>query len=530
MSLAGSWAPFARPTFRFLWSASLIAYIGVWCQDLAANWLMASATSSALLIALVPASSSLPYFFLAFPAGVVADSLSRKRMLIMSSLAMAAVSLVMGFWVGNSAPAPILLLVYVFLVGACDAFFDPVWKGLVPELVDASEQSAAFALDGVSVNLARALGPAIAGVLIARFNPSVAFFVNAGAFGLLTLAILSWQAPTRPVSSAPLTWKRFTVSFRTGIQFARFSRPLRFILLRCLLFLLPASALWAMAPIVGRRLLELSALEFGLLMGSGGLGAVFVVHLIPVSKAKLGLDGALLLAQGLFLINLVAMATLSPYPVLCVTMALAGAGWVLVLATFQSSIIPASPSWARGRAIALYSLTFFGAVSAGSALWGLIANSFGASAALGAAAVVLTATSLVALRFPLPGLAVADTGLPPPTTAYPALPRNVGPDEGPILVELDYVVDPANSGAFLAKIGELAEVRRKYGAYHWTVFENTPDTTWKREQFLMASWSEFEELFKRITPEDQVVFAEMLALTRNQEKPAHRQFKLKDIV
>lgn len=527
----GSWAPLAEPLFRTLWIATLIANTGTWTQDMAASWMMISATDSPLLVSLMQGAASLPYLLFAFPAGVLADSLNQRTMLVTAAFFVACVSALMAGLSLVMPIAPWMLLLYVFAMGAGGAFYYPVWKGVVPQLVKPELQTSAFGLDGVSVNLARALGPAIAGILIGLQSPSLALAFNALSFIALALLLLRWTPEVRTVK--PISATAFVSSLRTGIQFARFSPAVLRILSRSLMFLLPASVMWALLPLIGRKAMGLSSGGYGMLVGSVGLGAIAVIGLMPRLKSRLGTEGMMFAGNLCFIANLAALAYIPHFGTLCATMALAGAGWILVLSNLQASLLPATPTWVRGRVIAIYSLTFFGGVSAGSIVWGFIAQLSSPQIALTIALLTLAVTATCGLFLTLPSTGSASATPSPPlplATMTPVFSETLDiQGEGPIAVYNDYQVPPQNRAEFLEKVIMLGRIRRKNGAYQWGIFEDLENPALQKERFMVSSRTEYGDQNDRISDEDQAVLSDIIRLTVTRQPPAQRYFRLEAI-
>lgn len=527
-AVKGGWSPLAEPLFRTLWIAAIVADTGIWNQDMTASWLMTSATTSPLLISLMQGAANLPYFLLAFPAGVLADSFNQRTMLMLTALFISVVSLFMGVLSFSIPVTPWMLLIYVFAIGAGNAFFDPVWKGVVPQLVKPENQTAAFGLDGVAVNIARSIGPTIAGILITVFSPSAAFAFNALGFLCFAMLLLRWTPAEQTLKK--FSWSGFLLGIRTGLGFVRFSPDVLRILFRSFMFLIPGSVMWALLPLIGRQVMGLNAGAYGVLVGCVGLGAIIGVTLMSRLKLLLGVEKMLLLGSFGFIINLFMLGFVQRFEILCLTMPLAGFGWILTLANLQSSILPSTPLWVRGRVIALYSLTFFGSVSSGSILWGLLAEQVGLSTTLGVAAVLMMVTAILGLMMPLPKLSASDVSAAP-INSFWAMSSHLTVDaEGPIVISYDYRVAPELKEDFMENILNLGSVRRRNGAYQWGIYEDIENTTIIKEQFIVSSRSEFQEANSRMSKADQEIFSKVIECTMNKEEPSKRYFRLDQIL
>ncbi len=378
---ASAWVP---GTFAVLWTATLISNIGTWTNDVGAGWLMTSLAPSAAMVSMVQAATTLPIFLFALPAGALADIVDRRKMLPVVSTLMMASAAAMGLVVLNNAMTARLLLVFTFLLGTGAAFIAPVWQAVVPKLVAHDELSSAVALNSIGINISRAIGPALGGLLIITLGVAWPFLINALSFGAVILALLWW----RPAATSPshLPAERFWHALRIGLRYARASGPFKTTLWRAVAFFPFASAYWALLPILARQTFNGGAGFYGLLLGSAGAGAVGGAFLLPRLKAKLGTDRMVALATFAMAVVLVVFALVRDPVIAVAASALAGAAWIAVLASLNVAAQLTLPEWVRARGLAVFITVFFGAMSAGSIIWGQVATRFGIPEALLAAA------------------------------------------------------------------------------------------------------------------------------------------------
>ena len=362
---ASPWSPLRQATFRWLWLASIASNIGTWMHEVGAGWLMTSLSASPLNVALVQVAGSLPMFFLALPAGALADIVDKRRYLLGVQLWMALVATLLASLTLLQLTSVWLLLGLTLCMGIGTALMMPAWSATTPELVGKDELPAAVALSSVGVNLARAVGPAIAGVLVSLVGPWLTFALNALSFFAVIAVLLAWKRKAVP---SVLPAERLFGALRAGWRYSRSSRPLQSVLVRAVAFFLGASAGMSLLPLIVRGELHGNAMDFGLLLGSVGVGAVLGAAFLPRLRERLGSDRLVLLSSVLYALVLVALALLRNLYLLVPVMLLSGAAWIAVLSSLQVAAQTSVPAWVRARALAVYILVFFGSMAAGGAL------------------------------------------------------------------------------------------------------------------------------------------------------------------
>ncbi len=495
-------APFRHPAFTVIWTATLLSNVGWWMYSAASGWLMTSLNPDPLIVALVQAASNLPIFLFALPAGALADIFDKRKYLIVVESLTTAVSAVYAAMVGLGLATPGNLLAFTFLIGAAGALTVPAWQAVVPLLVPKKDLPPAIAANSVGVNISRALGPAVGGAAIAALGIAAPFWANAISNLAIVGSLLWWRTPRRARSLLPA--ERFGQAVWAGLRYARHNRHLRATLMRSVGFFLFASSYWALLPLVARERIAGGPGLYGLLLGVIGAGAVGGAFFLPWLKTKLGPDRLMALGA---LGQAVAMALygLAREPATAlVASAIAGASWIAALATLSVSAQVALPDWVRGRGLALYTTVFFGCLTVGSAAWGEVAVWVGLPIAL----VVAAAGAVVAI--PLTWHWKLQTGAsidltpsmhwPPPHTVL-----DIAQDRGPVLVTVEYRIQPQNRAAFLKAIARIEHQRRRDGAYAWGVFEDAAEEGRMVETFLVESWMEHLRQHERVTNADRVV-------------------------
>jgi len=471
-------------------------------NDVGAGWLMTSLAPSPVMVSLVQAATTLPIFLFALPAGALADIIDRRRILLVIAAAMMMTAASMGLVVLSGAMTPLLLLLFTFALGAGAAFIAPVWQAVVPKLVPSDELQPAVALNSVGINISRAIGPALGGVIIVTLGVAWPFLLNALSFAAVIIALLWWRPSPSTLSHLPA--ERFWSAIRMGLRYARASRPFKATLARAVAFFSFASAYWALLPLIVRQEFGGGPELYGFLLGSVGAGAVGGAFLLPALKTRLGTDTVVTLGAFGMAAVLVVFALVREPIAAAMASGLAGASWIAVLSNLNVSAQMALPEWVRARGLSIFITVFFGAMTFGSVIWGQVAALFGIPTALFAAAAGIVLGVIVSRPFKLQHNAALDLS-PSMHWPEPVLTRSVEPDRGPVMITVDYCVDPENVQAFLAMLALLADARRRDGAYAWGVFEDVTEPGRYLEYFLEDSWLEHLRHHERVTESDRVL-------------------------
>jgi MFS family permease len=413
---ARAFDPLRHAVFRWLWLASLASQLGTWTQNVGAVDLMALVAPTALLLSLVQTATSLPGLMLALPAGALADIVDRRRLLTAASAWMCLVSVLLAALAFANAASSWWLLGLTFALGVGTVAGLPAWQAIIPEVVPREELAGAVALSSVAINVARAVGPVIGGVAVAFAGPGAAFTLTALAFAFTTLVLLRWRGTRR---ADPPT-ERLAAAVRSGVRYSLLATPVRVILFRAAAFIGFASALWALMPVVSRRL-EPGFVGYSGLLGSLGGGAIAGVLLLPAVRARLRPDALTVVATIAFAAVTLGTAVVPTYAAALAVMAAGGVAWVWAISTFNICAQHAAPEWARGRVLASYQVAYMGAMAIGSALWGAFAGRVGLQPAMTAAALLLALSAVPAVRWRLSVAAGLDTRrAPDPTLVIPA--------------------------------------------------------------------------------------------------------------
>jgi MFS family permease len=495
-SLASS--PLRNAVFRNFYFGSIGAALGYTMQATIAAWLMATLTTSALMVALVQSASTAPTLMFGLIAGTLADIVDRRRVIVVTQIVLFAASLILGAaaLIGVIGPASLLLL--TFLVGTGFTFYLPAQQASINELVSRADLSRAVALGSVAFNVARALGPALAGAVAAALSSGSALLL--AAFFFVPMFVAMYVA--RPAEPAlPGVPERLLSGVMIGLRYVRHSAPMRALVVRNLAFSVCASAFWALLPVIARDQLGLGAGGFGLLSASFGIGAIVGAISIPGLLHRRAMNdvvtsGAWLWALAMFVVALTTSTSLALVGAAC-----AGAAWVYVFASLSAGTQSSAPAWVRARAVSMNLVATQGCLAVGSAVWGGVASVVGTRYALGAAAAVVLLLQWVnrGVRVEMGQEADIIPGARLPELSIVAEPL---PDDGPVLIQIEYQIEAANRDAFLRAIQKVGPTRRRNGATSWRVFRDLGEEGRFVERYVIASWAEYVRLRSRMTMAD----------------------------
>jgi len=510
----GSFAPLRQPVFALIWVATVLGNTGTFMRDVASAWLVTDLSTSPTAVALVQAAGTLPIFLLAIPAGVLSDILDRRRLLIAIQVMLACVSVTLMLLAhgGNLDVASLVALTFLGGVGA--ALAGPTWQAIVPELVARADIKNAVALNSLGFNIARAIGPAVGGVLLAAFGAAITYGADVASYVLVIAALLIWR---RKANADDELQEQFTGAFRAGLRYARASKSLHVVLLRAAVFFLFASTAWALLPLVARILLQGDAGFYGILLGSVGAGAILGALVLPRLRKRLSADGLMLLASVVTAAVMTVLSLAPPQWLAVAVLLLLGASWITALTTLNGTMQAVLPNWVRGRGLAIYLTVFNGALTGGSLIWGAVAELIGIQQTLlaGAAGLVLVAAIARLVRLPAGEADLAPSNhWPEPLLAAP-----VAHDRGPVMITIAYHIRHDDRAGFLAALHRLAEERRRDGAYAWGVTEDAADPERVVEWFMVESWAEHLRQHRRVSKADADLQAEVLRFHSGAEPP-----------
>jgi MFS family permease len=517
-SVTSPWAPLQQRVFRMLWLAVLAGNIGTWMQTVGAQWLLVGLPNAATLVALVQTADTLPDVFLALPAGALADAFDRRRLLIGLQWFQVVVGVALTALTISGHMTPPLLLIFTFALGAGSAMALPPYQALIPELVPRDQLAAASALGGISVNLARAIGPAIAGLLIAQVGVGAVFALNTATFLLLILVLTVWRRPIEDAGQSP---ERFIPALRAGGRYIRYSPVTRRILFRLALFVIPATAIWALLPLVASDRLGLGAGGYGLLLGALGGGALVGAYTLPRLRARLSSNRMILVASVAYAMAMVVLVLVRNPVVVFLALIPAGAAWVVVLANVNALVQLFLPGWVRARGLAGYQIVLFGSQAVAALIWGLVAGHSGLVTTFLLAATALLASAATIHRWPLLDVDGLDRD-PSVPWPEPSLVIDPEPDVGPVLVTNTYTVAPNVEEQFLKAMRPLRLSRLRTGAIRWGLYRDGAMPNRFVETYIVLSWEEhLRQHHGRLTGADTAIEQQVDALSDPPPQVAH---------
>ena len=468
-------------------------------QNVGAAWLMTSLAPSALQVALVQTATNLPVIMLGVPAGAFADLFDRRKLLLVTQGWMLAAAAILGVLTMAHLTGPRMLLCLTFALGLGATMNGPAWQAIMPELVPRSELPAAIALNSVGFNLARAVGPALGGLVVGVLSPGAAFLLNAISFVAVLVVLYLWPRPPKKTDRNP---ESVGSAILAGLRYVRFEPALHAVLVRSGVFVISASALWSILPLVAKLELHSESTGYGVLLGCLGIGSIMgaliltrVRHLL---RAEVLVNGSI----ALFGVVNIALAYLENFGLVAIALLVGGMAWMAVNSSLNTAAQTALPNWVRARALSVYLLVFQSAMALGSVIWGELASHFGLRRTLLMAGLALIAGAVITSRSRLADSNEIDTtpSLHWPEPQFAIEPR---PDQGPVLVMIEYRIRVGDNEQFAQAMAPVERIRRRDGAIQWGLFEDAGDPGRYVESFLVDNWAEHLRQHERITVSDR---------------------------
>lgn len=513
-----AWTPLRVRAFRMLWLAQLGSMIGTWMQTVGAQWVLVDAPGAATLVSLVQVAALLPVLLLALPAGALADILDRRRLLIGVQVFQLAVGTSLTVLTATDRMTPALLLTFTLLLGCGAAVAIPAFGVLLQELVPRTEVRAAAALSGIAMNMARAVGPAIAGLIIGWIGPAAVFGLNAFSFVVVTVALVATRSPGVDRDAPP---ERFAAAIRAGSRYVRHSPVVRRLLLRAALFVLPGAALWALLPLVATRLLGLGSTGYGLMLGALGAGAVLAADLLPRFGSRLSANRVLLISGAAFGAALLGCVLVRNTVVVMLMLVPAGMAWLAVLVGASGTLQVFLPAWVRARGLSMFTIVFAGGQAVGAFVWGLLAQWWGLVPTFVLAAVVMAAGTATVVVWPLRDVSGWNRD-PQVYWDEPDLHSEPDPEAGPVLVTIAYTVADEQVADFVEAMAAMRRVKLRTGATWSTLYRDGTDPNRFVEVSQYPTWAEHLRQHRgRLTGTDRAAEERASALTVGRPEVAH---------
>lgn len=495
--------PLRHSVFRRIWTASLLSNLGLLIMGVGAAWSMTQMSGASEKVALVQTALMLPVALISAPAGAIADMFDRRKVgLVALSLALGGAMLLTGMtWL--NAVTPNLLLMLCFVIGSGMALFGPAWQASVGEQVPSESLPSAIALNGISYNIARSFGPAIGGLIVASLGAVAAFATNALLYLPLITVLFMWRRVLEPSRLPPERLGRAVVS---GVRYILNSPSIRVVLARTLITGVAGGSVSALMPLVARDLLHGGARSYGILLGCFGMGAVIGALNVRTVESRVGTEAAVRLCM-ITMGTAVAVVALSSNAVLTgVALLFAGAGWTASVTLFNVAVQVAAPRWVVGRALASYQAAISGGIAIGSWLWGATASAAGVEGALLGSGTALLASALLGVWLRLPRPAHPNERVLDPL-ADPEVRLSLTPRSGPIVVEIEYVVDAGRARLFYAVMQQVQLNRKRNGAYGWSITRDIANPELWTERYHCPTWLDYLRQRSRATETERALHA-----------------------
>lgn len=510
-------APLRVPAFRALWTANIVSNAGTLVQSVGAAWLMTSLTTSTVLVGLVQTASTLPAFLLGLLAGAMADTVERKSLLFWSQLWMLLASFTLFVLTLMHLTTPWMLLAMTFALGLGAAIGLPAWQATIQDIVPREAVPAAVSLNSISFNVARAVGPALGGVLVAAVGAAFAFLLNALSFVAVLAAVISWKP--EPRTSTRLS-EDILGAIRAGFRYLLHSRRLQAPIVRACVFNLCAASVWPLLPVYARDVLKTSATGYGLLLAAFGVGSVIAALAVPRLRHTLALERLLAMGTCLAALAYLALSQITNVWLAGIALFFAGAAWVGVLVNFNVAVQTAVPAWVRGRALSFYLLAFQGMLALDGFLWGTMAEvgNVGISGCFLLASAGLVVGLVMIKFFPL---SLNDDIDLRPSMSWPETHNAISmdTDDGPVLVTIEYHIAEKDADTFRDIMRQIREIRLRDGARRWRLYHDLKEPERFLELYRLDSWGEHLRQHERLTVTDRELMAQAYALHKDGSLP-----------
>jgi MFS family permease len=504
------WGALRHSTFRWLWVAALVSNIGSWMQEVGAGWLMATLTTSPVMVALMQTATSLPAFFILLPSGALSDIIDRRKYLLSANAGRLLVAVILAVLTITGSIGPWSLLILTLLLGVNIAMILPTWQAIIPEVVPRADLQGAVGLNTLGMNVSRVLGSLIAGAIIAWLGSGAVFVCNAVSLLFILGVLWRWRRDKPDTALPP---ERLWPAIVTGLRFTRHSPALQATIMRSIGFYFFASVMWALLPLIARDLLQGDERTYSYLFAAISTGAIGSAFLLPTLRRFLNNDQLITNAGLLFALGIGVTATVHIHAVALLALCLCGAAWITVMTCAQLAAQTALPNWVRSRGLAVFLTFFMGSLAIGPVVWGGIAELTSLDTSLLVASVGLVLGSLLTRRWPVSGNDQLDH-TPSKHWRKPEPRVPVAPDQGPVMLHIRYEVASEHAPLFLRDIHLLGKARQRDGATFWEVFEDATQPGSYIETYVLSTWLDHLRQHERISREDAQIQARIKTLLK----------------
>ena len=485
----GIWSVLSEKLYRILWITNVIAFIGTWIHELSVSWLMTSLTDSPLLVSLVQTAVNFPFFLLSIPAGALADTVDKKKLITVTRIIMLTGALGIAVLTLLNIANPATILIFTLFISFGASLNAPVGQSVVPELVPEKKIPDGITLVAVGFNIARIIGPALGGIIIGLVGPGFTFLINAFLFSTILVSLRSWKYKAK---LRPLPADQLIGAMKTGIKFTQNAPKVKVVLIQIAIFSFFASCLLSFIPLIARSRLGLGPYGFGMLYGCFGIGGLMGATLLPQIRKLVSLNRLVVLSRACFAVIIAAISISNQFVFIAALLFLAGFIWIILISTYNIAIQSIIPEWVRGRVVSVYMLAFFGFMACGSAVWGFTATIIGIPLTLQVAAAFIIIGILITIKYKISTGEGIDFSL----IRYKTWPQNYASsiiqtmEEGPVIIQVEYRINPEKAAEFLEVMSSVKSIRLRDGAYRWDLLKDINNPQHYIESFIVVSWME----------------------------------------
>ncbi len=521
MRLPPALVPLRNGTFRTLWFASIVVWLGTWLQNTGAGWLMTTLAPRPFVVAMVQAATIMPVFLLALPGGAMADIVDRRTFLIGTQIWTMAAAALLAILTLTGGMTAGWLLILTFAIGIGAALTQPAWSAIIPEMVPREDLVGAITLNGIGFNLTRAIGPALAGFLILLGGSGLTFSLYAVSILTVIGALVMWRRNRRFTG---LPREHLISAMRAGMRFVRNTPAIQHAMVRTIAYSIPASAPWALLPLYVRRDLDLGPGMYGVILGMMGVGGVTSGMLLPIVRARLSRNATVVTCSLFSCAGMALVGLANSWALAAAGMLLFGVGWTSAYATIQAAAQLVCPPWVRARSLSIYQLAQNGALTVGSFAWGWVGGLIGlhktflAAAAIGLVLTVLARYARIEAIVAVPTPEDQEPVLGPEAPAAELVPllRNA---RGRVMETVHYQVAAEQRTEFLALMREVRQIRGRSGAMIWQVYEDVAHPEGFLEVWSMENWTDHLREVTRLSDEDKQLLARLIVFQASSERP-----------
>jgi len=498
---SSAWAPLASRAFCWLWVANVVNSLGTWIQHTASGWIMTDLAPSPIMVSLVQTAAQLPVFLLALPAGALADLMDRKRNLMLTNLFMLAVAGALAIVAALGHVDATVLLVMTALLAVGAALNNPAWGASVQLTVPRQDLPQALVLNSIGFNIARVVGPVVAGLILATAGATIAFGAKAASCAFVVVVVGFVLTFPRTRTSFDVPPEPFRSAMRIGVAYSLAEPVVRSGLVRSAAYYGCGSAIWALLPLYVRQVLGLSSGSFGVMMGVIGAGAVLGGLGMPRLRKSFPRNNLIMLSGAVCGLALIPLAVIPSAMTAYAALLVFGIAWVVGASNLQATVQLAAAPWVRARVLALYQAVYNGGMGLGAIFWGWLGDHVGLTETILAAGLVSCVIAFLTRAVELPA-EISDPSAPArPVSRTLSVAEEMAPllhsAQHGLLVEISYRIDSNNAAAFRAAMADIRLSRYRGGAVGWMLERDVGDPMRWVETFRIRDWHELQRAIGR---------------------------------